>query len=330
MMPKLLTLQWPPKRQIVTIIAGFRCQGGIVLCSDTQETSGTAKRSVPKLQCFHGPVISQDGNGMVNGDLALAICGAGDGPFIDKVASQAWDAVRHVSDVWEASERVESMIKETYREFGQIYQTGACPQVVLIYGVTKGGNSRLFQATGPVVNETDYASNGVGYYLADFLTTRMRGDGWLTIRETVILAAYILFQAKEHVEGCGGDSHIAVLRESESSGMVDFRLIQHLTEYLKSADHCTGEMLLTAADFSISDSDAADGISNSVDLLKFMRTTEIKRLEEHRESDRTFFSSLGAPKREEDDLGLPIKAEQSGAQTSENEIGNPAGKVSPS
>ena len=50
----------------MTIIAGFRCQGGIVVCSDTQETSGTAKRSVPKLQCFQGPVISQDGQGMVN------------------------------------------------------------------------------------------------------------------------------------------------------------------------------------------------------------------------------------------------------------------------
>ena len=308
--------------RIVTIIAGFRCQGGIVVCADTQETSGTAKRSVPKLQCFQGPVISQDGQGMVNSDLALAICGAGDGPFIDKVASQAWDAVRHVSNVWEASERVESMIKDTYREFGQIFQTGECPQVELIYGITKGGDSRLFQGMGPVVNETTYASSGIGYYLADFLTTRMRGDAWLSLRQTVILAAYILLQAKEHVEGCGGDSHIAVLRESESSGMVDFRLIQHLTEYLKSADHCTGEMLLTAADFSTSDSDVSDGISNSVDLLKFMRAEEIKRLEEHRRSDRDLFRSFGDFKREEDDLGLPINTKQSSPQISEDGVGN--------
>jgi hypothetical protein len=309
----------------VTIIAGFRCQGGVVLCSDTQETSGDAKRNVTKLQCFQGPVVGQDGHGMVNADLALAICGAGYGPFIDKITSQAWDAVRHVSDIWEASERVESMIKETYQEFGQIYQTGACPQVNLIYGITKGGDSRLFQAIGPVVNETYYASDGIGYYLANFLTTRMRGDGWLTIRQTIILAAYILFQTKEHVEGCGGDSHIAVLRESESSGMVDFRLIQHLTEYLKSADHYTGEMLLTAADFSISDSDASDGISNSVDMLKFLRSEEIKRLEEHRESDRSPLYGLGGFKREEDDLGLPTMDRQSGSQTSENEAGNEEG-----
>jgi len=299
----------------VTIIAGFRCQEGIVLCADTQETSGGAKRNVTKLQCFQGPVISQDGQGMVNADLALAICGAGYGPFIDKITSQAWDAVRHVSDIWEASERVESMIKETYQEFGQIFQTGECPQVNLIYGITKSGESRLFQAVGPVVNETTYASDGIGYYLANFLTTRMRGDSWLTIRQTIILAAYILFQTKEHVEGCGGDSHIAVLRESESSGMVDFRLIQHLTEYLKSADHFTGEMLLKAADFSIPDSDVSHGISNSVDMLKFLRSEEIKRLEEHRACDRSPLYGLGNFKREEDDLGLQVMKRQADTQT---------------
>jgi len=262
---------------------------------------------------------------MVNDDLGLAICGAGHGPFIDKITSQAWDSVRYVSDIWEASERVESMIKETYQEFGQIYQTGDCPQVELIYGITKGGVSRLFQAIGPVVNETTYASNGIGYYLADFLTTRMRGDGWLTTRQTIILAAYILLQAKEHVEGCGGDSHIAVLRESESSGMVDFRLIQHLTEYLKSADHYTGEMLLTSADFSISDSDASDEISNAVDMLKFLRSEEIKRLEEHRESDRSHIYGLLGFKSEEDDLGLPIMKRQSSPQAPEDEAGSEQG-----
>ena len=84
-------------------------------------------------------------------------------------------------------------------------------------------------------------------------------------------------------------------------------------------------MLLTAADFSMSDSDASEGMSHSVDLLKFMRAEEIKRLEEHRESDRTLFVSLGeligVPKREGDDLGLPIDAKQSGAQALENEAG---------
>jgi hypothetical protein len=291
----------------MTIIAGFCCQGGIVICADTQETSGAAKRSVPKLQCFHGPVASQDSQSLVNHDLALAICGAGHGPFIDKIASQAWDAIRHVSNVWKASARIEEMIKETYADFSHIYQAGSCPEVDLIYGVTVGGASRLFQATGPIVNERSYASNGIGYYLADFLTTKMRGDGWLTIRQTVTLAAYILLQAKEHVEGCGGESHIAVLRESESSGLVNFRLIEHLEEYLKTADRFTGEMLLTAADFSIPDSEAAESMTNSLETLRFGREREIKKLKEDREFDQSITLGFGTAG-EEDDLGLPVEA----------------------
>ena len=304
MMPKPLTSWRPPKRQVVTIIAGFKCQGGLVVCADTQETFGSAKRNVPKLEFYKGPTCSEDYQTMINHDLALVICGAGDGPFVDKIASRAWDALRGVADIWEASEAVESMIKETYREFGQIYQVGECPRAELIYGITIRGQSRLFQAIGPLVNERDYASSGIGYYLADFLTSRMRGEAWLTTRQTVILAAYILFQAKEHVEGCGGESHIAVLRESESSGKVDFRLIQHITEYLKSADQCTGEMLLAAADFSIDNSETASRISLLVDQLQFMRDREIAQLAEDKKSDSFIFRSMYS--REEDDLGLPV------------------------
>jgi hypothetical protein len=140
---------------------------------------------------------------MIDHDLALAMCGAGDGPFVDKVASRAWDALRGVADIYEASDAVESMIKETYQEFGQIYQPGTFPQAELIYGITIGGQSRLFQASGPLVNEKSYASSGIGYYLADFLAGRMGASGehgWLTTRQCVAVAAYILFQAKEHVE----------------------------------------------------------------------------------------------------------------------------------
>lgn len=70
-------------------IAGFKCQDGIVVCADTQETLGSAKRNVPKLEFTHGPTWSAEQNKMINHDLVLTMCGAGDGPFVDKVASYA-------------------------------------------------------------------------------------------------------------------------------------------------------------------------------------------------------------------------------------------------
>jgi hypothetical protein len=250
---------------------------------------------------------------MINHDLALALCGAGHGPFVDKIASRAWDALRGVADIVEASDAVESMIKETYQEFGQIYQPGSFPEAELIYGITIGGQSRLFQACGPIVLEKSYASSGIGHYLADFLAERMGANGehgWLTTRQCVAVAAYILFQAKEHVEGCGGNSHIAALRESESSGMVDSELVEHLTEYLKLADRFTGELLLDTADFSMSDSALAEKIESSVGVMKHIRNKEVEKLKEDREFSRSLFGWTlgGAPREPDDDLGLPIRA----------------------
>lgn len=292
------------------MIAGFRCQDGIVVCADTQETLGSAKRNVPKLEFTKGPTWSAEQNEMVNHDLALALCGAGDGPFVDKIASRAWDALRGVADIVEASDSVESMIKETYQEFGQIYQPGSFPEAELIYGITIGGQSRLFQACGPVVLEKSYASSGIGHYLADFLAERMGANGehgWLTTRQCVAVAAYILFQAKEHVEGCGGNSNIAVLRESESSGMVDSELVEHLTEYLKLADRFTGELLLDTADFSISDAALDEKIESSVGVMKHIRNKEMEKLKEDRQFSRSLFGWTldGAPRKPDDDLGLP-------------------------
>jgi 20S proteasome alpha/beta subunit len=303
----------------MTLIAGFRCQDGIVVCADTQETLGPAKRNVPKLEFWHGPTLNAERNEMINHDLAIAMCGAGDGPFVDKVASRAWDALRGVADIYEASDAVESMIKEMYREFGQIYQPGSFPQAELIYGITIGGRSRLFQASGPLVNERNYASSGIGYYLADFLAERMGANGeqgWLTTRQCVAVAAYILFQAKEHVEGCGGNSHIAVLRESESSGKVEPRLVEHLTEYLKLADQFMGEMLLATADFSMTDPMLTERIESLIGTIKFVRDEEMSKLQE----DRKFAQSLSifGETRLQDDLGIPIRTSISESQTPED------------
>ena len=69
-----IDIQYCEMEQIaVTIIAGFRCQDGVVICADTQETSGSAKRNVPKLEFFKGPTISPEQNRLINHDLAIAI-----------------------------------------------------------------------------------------------------------------------------------------------------------------------------------------------------------------------------------------------------------------
>jgi len=306
--PRFSSRVRPRKRYAATIVAGFKCTDGVVICADTQETSeGGPKKSVPKLRFEQGPLPNMEKECLEKYDLAAAFCGAGDnGPFVDKIIDIAWDAIRGAPDLYDACNAAESAIKNAYKEFGEIYQQGQCPHAQIVYSVTMEGRSRLFSAYGPVVSEQQgYVSFGIGYYLADFLASRMY-DSFLTTRQCVILAAYILFQTKEHVEGCGGDSHIAVLRERESSGLVEYKLIEKITEYLKFADREVGELLLRSADFAKSPQDLETDIGRIVQTLKFSRSFHAKELKEHRDL-WSRWGMLGEPV-PTDDLGLPIEA----------------------
>jgi hypothetical protein len=246
--PKSMRL---PERRAVTIIAGFRSTQGVVLCSDTQETIAFSKRHVAKLKVY--PRITSVSRVVKEADLGVAFCGAGYGPFIDVLTRKAWQAAKSSKTLQEACDGIEESIKETYREYQDIYQ-GNFPnhlQAELLYGVKMEWESVLFSAVGPMVNPVeDYYSGGQGHYMADFLASRMY-DGILDVHQCVILAAYILLQAKEHVDGCGGASHVAVLRNFGESGRIDQARIEVITQLLELIDRQAGHMILDAANLHV-------------------------------------------------------------------------------
>lgn len=290
----------------MTIVAGFKCYEGVVLCADTQETVLHSKRHVPKLR-FEPDRIVNWGKALrgedVN-DLAAAFCGAGDGPFIDKLIDEAWKTAQKATSLQEAGERIEASIKGLYREFGKIYQPGFCPQVDLIYGVKMDGRTKLFSAVGPVVNEKgEYYSAGQGYYMADFLAGRMYGDH-LTIHQAVIVAAYTLFQAKEHVDGCGGDSQIAVLRDSGPSGLLNFQVINAITKNLEMADIDIGSLLLAATNTDIDDKKWKEAAEHHIDMLEVFRQNQVEDFNKFKESGLHLAKMLGVADRKTDKLGL--------------------------
>ncbi len=139
-------LKRPLERRAVTIVAGFKCVDGIVICADTQETvNKISKRSVPKLRFepsgLEGALLTL---GTPN-PLAVAFCGAtDDGVFLDMLIDKAWKAAESATSLAEACESIEESIKETYKEYGSIYQTGYCPTAEIIYGVKMDNDSKLF------------------------------------------------------------------------------------------------------------------------------------------------------------------------------------------
>ena len=299
----------PGWRRHVTIIAGFRCFDGIVICADTLETvAEISKRNIPKL--IYEPADAQGRTqALRKDDLAVAFCGASNnGPFVDKLVSEAWDDAQEGTNLDKVCELIETSIQRTYQRFGAIFQPGYCPSADLIYGVKMHGASKLFSATGPVIVEQKrYYAGGAGYYMADFLASRMYRRG-MTVRQCVILGAYVLFQAKEHVDGCGGESQIAILRDKGVSGMVDSLRVESLNRILETSDAYLSNLLLNAADLEI-------------DKFEFSQLMEMakKMLEDSRGGEMADYSLIKGltedvrviyPDKEHiDEFGLPMPSD---------------------
>jgi 20S proteasome alpha/beta subunit len=291
-----------PQRKALTIIAGFRCSEGIVLCADTQETSGSSKKDVPKLRFSERGILTDT-------PLAVAFCGAGPGPFIDRMIDQAWEDVQVATTLDEACDEIKRSIEETYKRYGSIFQDGQCPTADLIYGVKASGGSRLFCANGPIVNEKDYYSSGAGYYMADFLAKRMYSKN-LNLRQCAILAAFIIFQAKEHVDGCGGATHIGVLRDEGVSGLAEAENIKAITEMADSADISFGRMLLQAADLDLSSDEFMKPAAEEIEYLDRLREAQKNNLQKSGLWNlRRVLGSMGTTP-DSDFLGLPIPPPQ--------------------
>ena len=88
-----------------------------------------------------------------------------------------------------------------------------------------------------------------------------------TLRQWVIIAAYVPFQAKEHVVECGGESHIAVLKNNASSGLLNSNRVKTLTHLIEETDAHMGSLLMTHADLSILDPEFRKQAAEIVDML---------------------------------------------------------------
>jgi 20S proteasome alpha/beta subunit len=300
--PKPKIERLPKGRKALTIVAGFRCHEGIVLCADTQETVGASKRNIPKLRFEpnHRSHIGVDPD-----KLAVCFCGAGsNGVFMDEMIERAWDASYEAASLDEACNSIKTAIKDYYKESGAIYQVGYCPEVELIYGVKMHGESRLFYSLGPaVVEKKNYATGGQGLYLADFIASRSYNE-YLDLKPCVILAAYILFETKENVEGCGGDSHIAILRNEGTSGQLNWHHIQVLSDFLRQADKRAGDLLLSAGDFTADNETYKAQALTQIDLICRLRDEQIDKIKDHSELLSALFGT--DDKAEDDEYGFPI------------------------
>lgn len=188
----------------MTIVAGFSGAGGVILCADTQETvQGYAKREVEKIKTYRG---------RKDYEYNLAIGGAGEsGPYIDALITELVTAINKIHEYDLAA--IDGAMKDCLPEFyaKHIWPRTNPPslETIVLVQRTEGGHAEMFHTSDTAVN---YVSDnpiciGIGAYLAEYILKRSLAAG-ASMTHMLAVAAYMLHEVRENVDGCGKNATI--------------------------------------------------------------------------------------------------------------------------
>lgn len=218
----------------MTIIAGFKCRGGIVLCADSLESDGITKRLVPKIWAYQ-----------VAEEWGIAIASAGDGDFADSFNEQLEPKLGN-GDFDE--DALLDLLRTSVDRARRDYPRDDLGMLIGIWSNAFPPLQRLYRVfdkhLGPVMT---YQTVGCGAPIADFICSQIFTP-LLSVEEAERLGILALARTKDVMDGCGGPTRVAsfsfgqgnwkimapaqVVAIEAEFGEDDFRT--HLQEYWKA------------------------------------------------------------------------------------------------
>jgi 20S proteasome alpha/beta subunit len=220
--PLLREPRLPPKEVSMTVVLGFPCADGVVICADSQTTiSGYTKGHVHKIH----PHITVENS-------AIVFSGAGTSIYIDNAIRDCGRGNK-TGSLDEISQELEEQLLAFFNKRiapWAYFPERERPDADLMIGIgVKDGTTGLFQYSGTsFVRLQASACIGAGVILANNLLDRLSGPS-PTVDEAICVGAYVLSQVKRGVETCGGFSSIVALRGNGDITWID-------SEDLENAD----------------------------------------------------------------------------------------------
>jgi 20S proteasome alpha/beta subunit len=258
---------------IVTIAAGFRFSDGIVVCADSEESSEAVKKSVPKIEIFD----RKYGRSIVTG--------AGDADMLNRAFEEIESQVQARDSFSAARDTVEAIVQRLNQRY--VYPVTGEDQPVfalLVALQTKGSFDFFTIGLSASVRPKDHAEIGVGDVHASHLMARFYRPN-MTQDDAVLLAIYMLQQTKRYVPGCGGDSHIYIMRTDGRIDSVAQATIEAHERYADRFNSALHEAFFGGVNASLNDAQFRRVLSASVRSLLKLRNSmdphrpfELKRI----------------------------------------------------
>jgi hypothetical protein len=196
----------------MTIALGLIADTGIVVAADQQETEGEQKKDEHKVAS----------SWVINGG-AFLVSGAGNGPYIDSVSKQlesCFVAMVNPPDVEPEEHEIRERFAEIHRAFYSEsvlpfagYQPYERPDYELLFGCSMKKQRFLGVSHKLILNRVDgYRAVGVGAGTAESLLKKFYAYR-LPLKVAISLAAFVVYQVKNSVEGCGFGTDLHFTRD---------------------------------------------------------------------------------------------------------------------
>jgi hypothetical protein len=247
----------------VTIVAGFKFSGGVLLCADTEMTDQVQKFQSTKMMLY-----AIGGSPTVHADrLMFGI--AGNVEYARRAVALCESAVAAMNAAERTNERIQLCIEDALTSFHEkfiyshpLYRELAAPIVSLMVGVFSHvtGHTSLLSTNECVVNEVlagfDFVGQGASFarYIAQLFWREK-----LTQHEAHLLAAHVLQQTKQNAPNCGKKSDFVFLKDFTGEMMPVWGLqTPHMEIYSDQYVRLFGKLFYDLADTSKSFEEAME------------------------------------------------------------------------
>jgi hypothetical protein len=263
---------WRRKRPPMTAITAFRCNDGLVMAADTEETYPDNKVYTFKLFPF-----KREGK-------RLCVAGSGIGYLIDYAKDEIASALDSgLTNVAEFEKSLRSVMRRLYETDFTLYPVDhdSERQIQLLVGVQFVSESNPSSWEGPMLFECQ--SNlvtvpknpsqrarilGVGTLLQE--TARQFANLGLNVELAERVTLYLMYEAKRRFAGVGGKTHIFTMRNDGTSNHYRGKHLGEQEAVLAGFNGVT-QLLLLALEPSVPENKADDFVDSVRKWLKVAR-----------------------------------------------------------
>jgi 20S proteasome alpha/beta subunit len=214
-----------PKR--MTLVAGFICRDGLLICADMEEVSGISSRRVSKL-------FFREAQGAWN----FVVTGAGSAAVMDNAIKKLWPAAKSKVPKYDETnmeDALSGVLKTVYKKYVWP-DTRADHSISLILGYSDArGLQQSLWVTHDLVPMpiARHVCAGIGEDLANYLADQL-WHPFFSEQQAVRVAAFIFKEVKDHVGGVGQGTEMWMLGKAGSKNFYDRTHVEVLEKSLPS------------------------------------------------------------------------------------------------